>query len=185
MIIALAGRRVDPIDAKVKRFPLENAGLVEQRLRELFRARGARALVGSAACGADLIAQRVARELSLQRVIVLPYSAAAFRESSVTDRPGDWGSEFDELIAGARAGEGEVVELGFDDSADSSQGAYQAANIAILELALSFARDTHDRVLPVIVWDLQSRGPDDLTAAFGEAARARGLEPVEVSTIRK
>ena len=36
MIVSLAGRRIDPIDAKVKRFPLENKELVRQRILELF-----------------------------------------------------------------------------------------------------------------------------------------------------
>ena len=43
-IIALAGRRVDPVDADTRRFPLENVTLVRKRLSELFVAERATAI---------------------------------------------------------------------------------------------------------------------------------------------
>src|SRR5262245_18154338 len=101
VIVALAGRRVAAPDADSVRFPAPNAGLVEERLRDLFRAYDAHILVGSAACGADLIAQHVAQSMQLARVIVLPYSVDQFRESSVVDRGGHWGEWFDALLPGA------------------------------------------------------------------------------------
>ena len=121
VIVALAGRRVDPTDAHDVRFPPDNTGLVEERLRDLFRSHDVIALVSSAACGADLIAQRVARSLALQRVMVLPFPPAVFRERSVCDRPGNWGPEFDALLDDARAGQNEVLEWNAAQNHDSEQ----------------------------------------------------------------
>src|ERR1700687_257733 len=101
-IVALAGRRVDPVDADTRRFPLENVTLVRKRLSELFVAERATALVSSAACGADLAALEAAERLGLRWRIVLPFAPERFRQTSVIDRPGDWGPVFDRLIAQSR-----------------------------------------------------------------------------------
>jgi hypothetical protein len=55
-VIALAGRRIDAIDAKAARFPLQAVPLVRERVSDLLQREHAKALVSSAACGADLIA---------------------------------------------------------------------------------------------------------------------------------
>src|ERR671936_863361 len=98
MIIALAGRRIDAASASPARFPGENIGMVAEALQRLFRTEGATAVVSSAACGADLIALREAGALKLRRRVVLPFAAASFRGSSVTDRPGEWGPLFDAIV---------------------------------------------------------------------------------------
>src|SRR5689334_16384562 len=102
-IIALAGRRIDTPDTDPPRFPLGGVPLVRRRLAELFRVERATALVCSAACGADLVALEEAERLGIRRRIVLPFPPERFRETSVVDRPGDWGSAFDRLVAAARA----------------------------------------------------------------------------------
>lgn len=183
MIIALAGRRIDAPDATVRRFPLANVPLVEARLEALLRQCEASAIVSSAACGADLIAQRVAISLGLQCTVVLPYPAPLFKERSVIDRPGEWGREFDRVIAHAHR-HGSLIELNATAAREASAQAYRLANEAILDAALSAARSSAD-VLAVIVWEGQSRGADDLTAAFAESARARALVVDEVSTAAK
>src|SRR5437879_1306075 len=100
-VIALGGRRIDAPDADPPRFPLKNVPIVRRRLAALLSAEHAEALVCSAACGADLIALEEAERLGLHRRIVLPFQPKRFRETSVTDRPGDWGSVFDRLVAAA------------------------------------------------------------------------------------
>src|SRR5215510_14628657 len=97
-VAALAGRRIDAADASTSRFPLANTELVRERLQALLRAEQSDALVCSAAYGADLIALDVAGALGLRRRVVLPFAAERFRQSSVTDRPGDWGPLFDQII---------------------------------------------------------------------------------------
>lgn len=184
MIVAVAGRRVDAPDSATQRFPLRNVGLVRDRLRELLRQHDARALVSSAACGADLIGQEVARDLRLRRIVVLPYPIDVFRERSVTDRPGDWGPLYDEIIGGLGRQNGELVELNEPQQSDASQQAFMAVNKEILERAEHLVEhiDDGERMLAVVVWDGASRGPDDLTNHFRREASARGAKVVEVST---
>jgi hypothetical protein len=177
-VIALVGRRIDAPDADPSRFPLANVALVESRLRQLFVAEAVRAIVSSAACGADLLAQTVAGAMGKRRRVVLPFERGRFRKSSVVDRPGDWGSAYDRLLAELDP-TGDVVTL--PGSADDD-AAYAAANGAILDKATAWARQPPDEVVVTLVWDGASRGMGDLTAAFGEEARKRGLRVAQVST---
>ena len=179
MVIALAGRRIDAPDGP-PRFPAANIALVTERLRKLFRTERATAVVSSAACGADLIALREAGTLNARRRVVLPFGRQEFRASSVTDRPGDWGDSFDRIID-------EVSEAGGLSTLSgrpNDDAAYAAANAAILDRAQALGRETGQDVCAVVVWDGKSRGPDDLTDAFAQAARERGWRVLEVLTLR-
>ena len=177
MIIALAGRRVDSPEAKDTRFPLLNVGIVRERVRALLQENAA-ALVSSAACGADLIALSEAGKLGLRRRVVLPFERPRFRETSVTDRPGDWGPLFDEVLdAVEAAGDLVVLQAGSDDEA------YALANRAILDESLALAKTAHQPVRAVLVWDGKSRGDQDLTESFGAEARKRGMPVTDVPTI--
>jgi len=177
-VAALAGRRIDAADAASPRFPLANVERVRERLQTLLRAEGSAALACSAACGADLIALDVAGTLGLRRRVVLPFRPEPFRETSVTDRPGDWGGLFDRII-GAVAATGDVVILGLDEGDDAT---YAAANDAILNEAEGLAGGDPSEVVAVVVWEGASRGEGDLTEAFATAARARGHPVREVLT---
>ena len=131
-VVALAGRRVDPPEADSPRFPPENIGLVRERLHSFLQDRRAAALVCSAACGADLVALEAAGVLGLRRRVVLPFSPGRFRETSVVDRPENWGPLYDRVIeAVTRAGDLVLLE-------DAGEGgaAYAAANERILDEAL-------------------------------------------------
>ena len=179
MIIALAGRRIDAADAASPRFPERSLGKVAADLQQLFRTEGASAIVCSAACGADLVALREAGLLGLRRRIVLPFDAASFRQSSVVDRPGDWGPLFDAVVAGLSAAD--LVVLDYPPGDDAS---YAAANTAILDEAEELGRLAGEPVCAVTVWEGRSRGEGDLTEAFGDAARSRGLRVVDVLTMK-
>ena len=179
MIIALAGRRVDAADAKEARLPLENVEIVRQRVRAMFESEAATVMVSAAACGADLIALSEAAELKMRRRIVLPSDRAHFRETSVIDRPGDWGPVYDKVLDEVEAaGDLIVVPQKPDDEG------YAAANVAILDNALAMAKELHRSVKAALIWDGKSRGENDITKAFGTEARQRGLQVVEVSTIK-
>lgn len=179
MIIALAGRRIDAVDATQVRFPLSRSATVRDRIRATLMNREASALVGSAACGADLLALDVATELGLRRRVVLPFSPQRFRETSVVDRPGDWGVLFDALIHNVTQS-GDLAVLGDKEGDD----VYAAVNEAILDEAQKLSRSSGESgVLAVIVWDGGSRGAGDLTEAFAISARARGIEVAEVLTV--
>ena len=178
MIIALAGRRIDAPGATPPRFPLENAGEVKRRLRELFVKESATALVSSAACGADLIAQQEATILGMRRRIVLPFNRERFRNSSVTDRPGNWGGIYDLLLDEVdRLGDLVTLAGNGDDF-----NAYAEATRRILQEAAALDNGEQS-VKAVVVWDGQSRGSDDLTQAFADEAKKRGMEVLQVNTL--
>lgn len=174
-VVAVAGRRVDAPGGPV-RFPAERVGAVRERLRDRLSAlarEGARALVASAACGADLLALDEADRLGLRLRVVLPFEPARFRTVSVVDRPGDWGPIFDRLVEEVRR-RGDLVVLAARVNGDM---AFLAATEAILQEALALTRDAAglarpDLVAALVVWDGVSRGEDDVTAAF----RARAVE---------
>jgi len=186
MIIALAGRRIDAPDATIPRFPLENTAAVRERIYAFLVDRKATALVCSAACGADLLALDAAGVLGIQRRIVLPFEQNRFRATSVTDRPGEWGTLFDRITKEVQAA-GNLVILGEEGEDDAI---FATTNRVILDEVLTLAHQAlHDKreqsansVLAVLVWDGQSRGEGDLTADFAEEARARGLPVVEIAT---
>jgi hypothetical protein len=178
MIIALAGRRVDSPDAKTPRFPLENVDLVSTRVRALLKESGATTVVSSAACGADLIALSEAGKLGLRQKVVLPFERRRFRETSVTDRPGEWGPLYDQVLdAVDAAGDLVVLQNASDDEA------YAAANGAILKEAVALAKAVNKSAIAVLIWDGASRGDHDLTEEFGAEARDCGLAVTEVRTV--
>jgi len=180
MIIALAGRRVDALDAKSARFPAtpENLETVRQRILELLQARRASALVSSAACGADLLALSVAGALGMRRIIVLPFEREKFRETSVTDRPGEWGSLYDRILDEVqKAGDLRVLDL------KSEEEAYAETNHVIVDEAISLGEKLRVSVSALLVWDGKSRGKGDLTEEFGGYARNKKVAVIEVMTV--
>jgi len=177
-VVVLAGRRVDAAEAEAPRFPARNLATVEERISELLRESDARVLVCAAACGADILALEAASNLGIRRRVVLPYSRELFRETSVVDRPGDWGVRYDRLLDEIAA-RGDLVVLGFDHGDNTT---YLATNSAIIDEACKVAEQQYE-ILAVIVWDKESRGEDDVTAAFRSEAVNRGLRVEDVPTI--
>jgi hypothetical protein len=180
MIMALAGRRIDSVDAQQQRFPSDpkNLDIVKEQIRSTLQAYGAVALVSSAACGADLLALSEAGSLGLRRRIVLPFDRGKFRATSVTDHPGQWGSLYDTVLDDVAAkGDLLVLNLSPDDRS------YAKANQVILDEALSLGQLLKQPVTAVLVWDGRSRGPGDLTEEFGLLARKKGFPIVEVMTL--
>lgn len=173
---SLAGRRTDAVDA-VPRFPLANVETVRERLRVLFRKHDASALFCAAACGADLIALQLADELHIPAWIVLPFAAATFRSSSVIDRPGDWGPIYDEQVRIAEAA-GRLITHAYSPADDAT---YVQANEDILDAAqrLAAGRTLH----AAIAWEGKPRAGVDITRAFADSARTRGMPVHEVLTL--
>jgi hypothetical protein len=181
MIVALAGRRIGQLGDTKALFPDTNTGRVRERLKSLFQEVGATSLVGSGACGADLLAMEVAKELGLKRRMVLPFDRDRFLKSSVDDRKyaGDWGSAFRKATEEIDAEKGLIV-LG---DAGDGDAAYRAVNGAILDEAQRLAREGNTRALAVVVWNGKPREGGDLTQAFADEAQARSLPVKEVLTI--
>jgi len=172
MIIALAGRRIDAADTTADRFPLSQAESVKRRLKDLFINLKPKALVCSAACGADLLALQVAGELKIPRSIVLPFDRALFKTTSVTDRPGDWDGLYDRVLE-QTANEEKVSVLNYSPDDDET---YRRANIDILEKAINLGEKyaTKD-FTAVVVWEGQSKGEDDTTEHFKNESKKRGF----------
>ena len=175
MILAFAGRRIDPLNAPVPRFPLANVPMVRSRIRELLKQNAPSAIVSSAACGADLLALSEADALGIGCRIVLPFARDRFRATSVTDRPGVWGPLFDKMLLNAYT----VVEL---DQAPG-ESAYLKANLTILDSAASLLKERDESGRVVIVWDGVSIDEHDVTQEFGIEARRRGFDVIELSTL--
>lgn len=177
-IVVVAGRRIDA-PGTPERFPARNRDLVCARIADRLRVAGATAVVASAACGADLLALQAARALGLRLRVILPYEAARFRETSVVDRPGDFGPVFDEVC---RAAAPDLVVL---PNAGEGDAAYAAVNRALLDAAAALAGGGAARaeVLALLVWEGERRSGGDLTAELGDGARARGW-PVETVITR-
>ena len=178
-IVALAGRRIDEANSAFAQFPLANVGIVRQRIEAELRRLRARILVSSAACGADLLALDVSGELGLVRRVILPFAAARFRATSVTDRPGEWGPLFDRVVAQLRV-VGAVTVL---DADPDGAGMYAAVNSRILDEAQSASATTAEEAVAVLVWEGESRGEGDLTEAFGREAQLRRVPVTHVLTL--
>ena len=180
MVIAFAGRRVDAPNAVPARLSAGNVPAVGDRIRAVLAELVATALVASAACGADLIALDVAREMGIRCAVVLPWDQDRFREGSVVDRGVEWGPIFDRVVGEARhAGDLYNLARPVDD-----EGAFVATNETILDAAQAIARERHptDDVVAIVAWDGASRGSGDVTEQFMTAARGRGMRVIEVMT---
>ena len=160
-VLALAGRRIDAEGADPARFPLSQVEAVRRRLNSLMVEQQIGAVVCSAACGDDLVALEEAGRLGVRRRVVLPFAKERFRETSVVDRPGDWGEVYDRVIADVEAS-GDLVELapGAGDENDS----YRAANEAIIKEAETIA-GPGERIAAV-VWEGAPRSKSDATRRF-------------------
>jgi hypothetical protein len=183
-VVALAGRRIDAVGAPA-RFPLDQAPRVSKRLDRLLRQLRPAALICSAACGADLLALEVAQSLNIPVTIVLPFALDRFRETSVVDRPGDWGPRFDAVMARATGAAGRIQVIASRSGDDDD--AYVAATDAILDRAQRLAVGTaseENGLVAVVVWDGVSRGEGDLTHYFRRSARRRGFQIRRISTTR-
>jgi len=167
---------VDAPDAKTARFPPGNVPAVASQLRYLFEHEGASALVCSAACGADLVALFEAGALGIKRRIILPFDRQRFRQVSVADRPGDWGSLYDRILDEVEA----ACELVVLHDGSSDEEAYDVASRAILDEAMSLARGEGQSAEAVVVWEGAPRGEHDHTALFASEARNRGMPVLEV-----
>jgi hypothetical protein len=177
-VLAVAGRRIDAEGAEEQRFPPGNEATVAARMRNMMVSAATRAVVCSAACGADILALEIAAQLGLGRRVVLPFGREQFRSTSVADRGEDWGRRFD-MILQQLAGK-DILELNLQAGNDE---AYAAVNAKILDEAAAWASNTNRRALAAVVWNGLSRGASDMTEAFRRLAVDRKLEAVFVSTL--
>jgi len=178
VIAALAGRRVDAEGAAEPRFPAAMIPVVRDRIYDLFRESNVKTLVCSAANGSDLLALDVAGPFGIRRIVILPADRQRFFESSVADRPGEWGAIYDRVLDEIEAN-GDLLVLGTDLDDD----AYANATARIIEEAANISKSDGEPALAIVVWNMRSRGPGDLTELFKVDTKKRGFRVVEIDTL--
>ena len=179
-VLAFAGRRIDAPDTSAARFPSQAVARIERELAALFEARAIRAVVGSAACGADILILEAARQRGLRTHIVLPFDAARFRETSVVDRGAAWGPRYDLALAHAQQ-QGRVIVIPAGEGSDDD--AYARATEVIFEEAVELARELRCARAALAVWDQNPRSSADATQQFLDLAKQQQFECLELSTL--
>ena len=180
MIIALAGRRIDAPDAKAIRFPLKSVDRVRSDLKNFLIETRPVAIVCSGACGSDLIALEVAGSLGIQRSMVLPFDKSLFKNTSVTDRPGDWGKLFDKICEELTREE-KIQERSYPEDDNET---YRKTNIDILKRTEALANKYSSKnMMAVVVWEGKPKDKDDTTKHFMEEAIKRDFIIREIKTI--
>ena len=137
------------------------------RVRGALKKLGATTLVASAACGSDLLALAAARDSDVRSWRVHSYHDREdwFLVDSVIDRPGAWANLYQYVVHAAR-NDGNLIILGEPRGSDDS---YRAANDTILIEAQRLARLSRPEnpacaLGGLIIWEGESRGPEDVTA---------------------
>lgn len=177
MIVALAGRRIDAVDAEERHFPLEMKKTVYEKIMEFFHRNNVKILVSSAACGADLLAQKAAGELEIEQHIILPFNRKKFRKTSVTDRPGDWGKLFDEICDKVEK-KGNLLTLG---GFEKDEKAYSAVTEELLNRAKNLQKKDEE-ILAIIIWEGMAKNKNDETNSFAEKAKTQNFQVAEILT---
>lgn len=63
------------------------------------------------------------------------------------------------------------------------QEGYLETNLKLLERAGAVAKEDGTSVVALVIWNEQSRGPDDVTDHFLQQAKARKVPVTEISTL--
>lgn len=177
-VAALAGRRIDPPDAKIERFPMRNIDRVQRSLYLEFEKYNVSCLVCSAAAGADLLGIKAAINLGITCRIVLSPSVREFARMSVDDRGSYWKQEFQSTLSAVSPENVVLVP------AQSAMGdTFRAINERILNDTIALSVSNSSEPMCLAVWDGVKREKDDFSAHFVECAVARGLPVVTVSTL--
>jgi hypothetical protein len=173
-VIVAAGRRVDALGAQVPRFPPPNVSKVSDSIKKLLAELDPQVVVCSAACGADLLLLQAAHKIQIRQIVLLPSEPEAFRESSVIDRPGDWGLLFEQVVKTAQI---EILKV------PEGQEGYLETNLKLLDRAQQLARDNGVHTEALVIWDGISRGADDVTAHFLHESMSRKMRVFEIPTV--
>lgn len=167
MIFAYSGRRSTDIDVPAQ-------ALVAERLRKLLTQVAPSAVVGAAACGADLILLEEALRLRArhgrpQVHVVLPTPVDRFRAESVE---AGWRERFDDVLATVTA-QGGTVEAADGTATD----VYAAGNLAILDRAQGLADDAGERAVALVV---AAPGAGTYVSRFVDQASLRGIRELRI-----
>ena len=177
-VAATAGRRIDAPGAEERRFPAGNERVVAQRIHNILVGSGCRAVVSSAACGADILVLEIAQQLGLRRRVVLPFTRDEFRATSVADRGEEWGQRFDAILDHLPAAD--ILQMNLAKGDDQ---AYATVNAKILDEATTWGAEMQRPLLAMVVWNGFTRGATDLTDGFRKLALERKIDTISIPTL--
>ena len=165
-IVVFTGHMVDLPGRKVQRFPpmLENAARagIAKRLAKFDAARTFG--IASGARGGDILFHEESRRIGIATVIVLPFSAMKFEETSVAGvDSGNWVARFRQLWSETPDNLRVILNLPAGDNA------YVACNTEVLRLAAQ-----HGRMHLIALWDGVDNGKRGGTADMVRSARQHG-----------
>lgn len=175
MVVVLAGRRPDPKDSPYRRFPMENAIAVRERIRSVLVHLQPRVYVSSGACGADLLGQDIARTLSVDSYVVLPYEEDRFRKTSVLDRPGHWGELYDRIIHDTKK-DGKFISLDIE-----GEEPFLKASKEMLRISRDLSH-TDERTNGIIAWEGRGKTENDITQSLRDDIIREGGSVKEINT---
>jgi len=178
IIVALAGRRIDPPNPETERFPARNIERVRRDIYQELKKRRARWLVSSAAAGADLLAIKAATDLGIASRIILSPSVREFARMSVEHQGPYWTQEFENAVS-AIAPDNIFCIPAQPAIADT----FRSINERILSDAIALSVSGPDELVCFAVWDGDTRGKDDFTADFVQRAATRGLPVTHINTV--
>ena len=166
MLFAYSGRRSTSLSA-------QDQTAVAERLRKLLIQVRPSAVVGAAACGADLILLELALELSAggkgpEIHVVLPTPPGRFRDDSVAP---DWHERFDDVLHAVR-------QRGSLEHGDgSAEDVYNEGNLAILGRAKALATNGGERAVALAIG---SPGEGMYTTRFVRQAKLDGIRELRI-----
>jgi hypothetical protein len=176
--LALAGRRIDAEGADTPRFPLSRVETVRRRLHNLFVGQQLAQSCAPRPTELTLSLWRRQGKLGIRRRVVLPFAKERFRQTSVVDRPGNWGEVYDHVIADVET-RGDLIVL--PSMVGDEDDAYQVANEAIIREAQTIAGSGEP--MAVIVWEGSAHSKSDATDAFRIQAEEAGFTLSVIPTL--
>jgi hypothetical protein len=179
-VLAFAGRRIDAPDAAPPHFPVASVVHVQRDLLAVFDASAFSVVVGSAACGADILLLEAAAACGVRAHIVLPFDATRFRQTSVIDRGLEWGPRYDAAIAYAERN-GDVIVVPTDGGSDAE--AYASTTERIIAEAQRLSLELAHSAIALAIWDQRTRPEGDATQQFLDLAERAGFPRREISTL--
>lgn len=173
--ILRAARPIVLVAAGRRSFPSAWEDELTEQILTLLSTERVRAVVCSAAAGADLMVLEAAGRLGIKRRVVLPSSEDEFKSTSVTDRGETWALRYDTVLREVKETADLVIEVG-------ARNEYRAANSRIFREAESLVQQgVGQRLAAALIWEGVPREETDWTHSFAREARRKELRIFELT----
>ncbi|HUR10475.1 MAG TPA: hypothetical protein VM012_03860 [Flavitalea sp.] len=188
MIIALAGRRIDPAGQETARFPSKFSGTVKRMLSDIFLSLHASTLICSAADGTDILALEVADELKMELKVILPFHKNKFLQTSVMK---EWHDRFEIIVSKVES----ANQLVITHYEETDPDVYKKINTDILTSAIEcfeykkknglvrVESSLRDGITAVVAWEGKRKWENDITYHFMCEAKLMDIPILEVNTL--